>query len=514
MGFSTTASHAIFVVALVSAFTGGTQAWFGILDDVDAATDARDARFERALGSRAYGTFCYNDVTLLLTTNATNDGVEVDLDETQLVVDGAVTPWSTAVVADAPTTNVWRSGETAFLNRSSQATAPTRVALALPSGVLVHLAEIDCPQLSTIVVTPSSSTVAIGGTQDYSAAGFDQFGDPWPVASFSWSTTAGTIVQLTSSTARLTAGTVAGAFVVQATSGGVTGTATVTVPPGPPAALTVTPTPVEVPAGGTQAFTATVLDAYGNVNATAPISWSTTAGSITAGGVLTAQTTAQAGRSVTATTTGGVSGQASVNVGAAAVDTIVVSPSSATVYYNRTQQLSATAYDAYGNVNSSVTIAWSTTAGAVSQSGLFTAGSASTTATVTASAAGKSGTATMTVARGAHVEAMASYKSGVPSDSFRKGTDTVEIRTTVRDHEGALVQGASVTVEFVDSNGNVKATRTSSTNASGVASASYALPSNAAQGGWTARVTTIGGTGIAYDSAANVVSSDAFTVTT
>ncbi|HVM44605.1 MAG TPA: MG2 domain-containing protein [Candidatus Thermoplasmatota archaeon] len=254
-------------------------------------------------------------------------------------------------------------------------------------------------------------------------------------------------------------------------------------------------------------------DQYNNVNSTAPVTWTSTAGEITGGGVLSAQTQAQMGRSVTATS-GAASGSAVVDVYPAATSSIVVSPGSTQVLFNRTQQFTATAYDQHGNANASVVIAWSATSGSISGGGLYTAPAVGGTVTVTASGDGKSGTATVLVRREVHVSAMATFKSGVAATSFKKGTDTVEVRTTVRDHDNNLVAGgASVVVEFLDDRGDVQSTSNTTTDASGVASATYPLPQNARTGQWTARVTVVSGTHLVYNSAANVVSSVNFQVT-
>ena len=365
-------------------------------------------------------------------------------------------------------------------------------------------------QPASITVTPGAAGVPAGGTASFSATVYDQYGNVNGTAAVSWSTTAGSISSGGVLTAQTTA---ASGRSVTATSQSATRTVTVDVHPAAPASVTITPNPTTVTAGGTRTFTAVVHDSFGNVNATAPVSWSTNAGSITSGGVLTAQTTAATGRTVSATS-GGVTQSATVDVLPGPVDTVTVTPASPTVYLNRTQQFTATLRDQYGNVNTTATASWSATSGSITTGGLYTAPATAGSVTVTASANGKTGTATVTVARETHVDAMGTYKNGAPATSFRKITDTVEVRVTVKDHEGVLVPGASVTVEFVQPSGAVAATRTGTTSAAGVASVTLDLPNSAPQGGWTARVTSIAGTGTSYNAPGNVVTSVGFTVTT
>lgn len=394
---------------------------------------------------------------------------------------------------------------------TAQTTAASGLTVTATSGAASDGATVDIIAASpaSVTVTPDGAGVTVGTTQQYSAVVYDAYGNVNATATVSWSTDAGSIDSgglLTASTTAATGRT------VTATSGAASGDATVDVWADAPTSVAVSPGPVGVPAGGSTAFTATVRDQHGNLNTTATVSWSTDAGSISAAGVLTAQTTAQTGRSVTATANG-VSDGATVDVYPAAVDHITVSPASATVYLNRTQAFTATVYDVYNNVNASAPVTWSATSGSISAAGLYTAPSTGGSATVTATSDGVDGTATVSIRREAHVTAMASFKAGVASDSFRKGTDTVEIRTTVRDHDGVLVPDATVTIEYVNDKNTVVATRTAITDASGIASTTYALPSSASTGAWTARVTSISGTFVLYDSGANTVSSDGFSVT-
>ena len=83
------------------------------------------------------------------------------------------------------------------------------------------------PVLTTITVSPATASVATGGTQQFTATGLDQIGQPvstQPV--FSWTVSgAGTI----SSSGLFSASTAGGPFTVTASSAGVSGTASVTV---------------------------------------------------------------------------------------------------------------------------------------------------------------------------------------------------------------------------------------------------------------------------------------------
>ena len=81
------------------------------------------------------------------------------------------------------------------------------------------------PVLTSIVVSPASASVSVGQSQSFSAAGFDQFGNPM-AATFSWSVSGGGTID---SQGVFSATTVGGPFTVTAQSGALSATAQVTV---------------------------------------------------------------------------------------------------------------------------------------------------------------------------------------------------------------------------------------------------------------------------------------------
>jgi hypothetical protein len=257
--------------------------------------------------------------------------------------------------------------------------------------------------LATITVTPNPDTLAISGTQTFTAVGKDAGGNVVPITP-TWSVVAGggTI----GSTGLFTAGTTPGTYTntVQATSGSISGHATVVVIAGPLATVVVTPTPVTLPINGTQQYTAVGKDAGGNVVTIAP-TWTVVAGggAITSGGLFTAGTVPGTFTNTVEATSGSISGTATVTVTSGVLATIVVTPNPVTLAINGTQTFTAVGKDVGGNV---VAIAptWSVAAsgGTITSSGLFTAGTVLGTFanTVTATVGGIAGTASVTVIAG------------------------------------------------------------------------------------------------------------------
>ncbi len=168
--------------------------------------------------------------------------------------------------------------------------------------------------LATIVVTPSSGTMIINGTQQFAAVGRDAFNNVVTITPV-WSVVAsgGTI----SSTGLFTAGVTTGTFTntARATSGAISGAASVTVGAGALASITITPRPVVLAKSAVQQFTAVGRDAGNNVVTISPV-WSVVAsgGTISSGGLFTAGTTAGTFTNTVQATSGTVSATATVNI--------------------------------------------------------------------------------------------------------------------------------------------------------------------------------------------------------
>jgi|GEM_PF-3502653 len=150
--------------------------------------------------------------------------------------------------------------------------------------------------LDHVTVSPSSATLAIGGTQQFTAQGFDAANVSIPGLGFGWNVVAGggTI----NAGGLFTAGGTSGSFpnTVQAVAvqGAIikigTASVTVTAAPGPLDHVAVSPASAILAIGGTQQFTAQGFDA---ANISIPglgFSWSVVAGggTINAGGLFTA----------------------------------------------------------------------------------------------------------------------------------------------------------------------------------------------------------------------------------
>jgi hypothetical protein len=286
--------------------------------------------------------------------------------------------------------------------RSARVVAAVMSAGLLAAGCDVH--GVSEPGMAkTLSISPNPRTLAVNGTQQFTAVASDASGAGVAVSPV-WSVVAGggTIT----SSGLFTAGTMPQAYpnTVRATIGGLSTTATVIVIDGPLASITVSPNPETLQINGTRTFVAVGKDAAGNVVPLSP-TWSVVSGGGSidaASGLFTAGATTGTFTNTVRATSGTISGSATVTVtpAAAALATITVTPNPGSMLTNASEQFAATGRDQYGNVFP-ISPVWSVVngGGTIDANGRFTAGGVTGTFanTVKATSGTISGTATATV---------------------------------------------------------------------------------------------------------------------
>ncbi|MCH8982423.1 DnaJ domain-containing protein, partial [candidate division KSB1 bacterium] len=129
--------------------------------------------------------------------------------------------------------------------------------------------------LHHVVLEPQFVELDIGGSQSFAAAGFDQFGNEIDEVSLEWTVPKGVRIDASGT---FTAGTKAGMFqaIANATHHHVSMAASVAVVirPDPLDRIVIVPGWARLTVGGTQRFTATALDRYGNEITDVSYSWS------------------------------------------------------------------------------------------------------------------------------------------------------------------------------------------------------------------------------------------------
>lgn len=256
--------------------------------------------------------------------------------------------------------------------------------------------------LATITVTPNPATMIVGTTQQFTAVGKDASGNAVAIAAAWTVVAAGGAID---GGGLFTAGATPGTYTntVKATSGTLSGTATVTVTVGPLATITVTPNPATMAVNTTQQFTAVGRDAGGNVVVIAPvwdIATTPNGATITQAGLYNSGTLTGTFTNKVRATSGTIAGLATVIVTAGPLASITVTPNPVFMPTNSTQQFVAVGRDASNNVFV-ISPVWSVVngGGGISSTGLFAAGSSTGTFlnTIQAAVGTINGTATVTV---------------------------------------------------------------------------------------------------------------------
>jgi parallel beta-helix repeat protein len=210
--------------------------------------------------------------------------------------------------------------------------------------------EFDGGTLDHIVISPASTSISAGGSQTYTAQGFETSGNSFDV-------TASTTFSISpdgSCSGNVCTASTAGPHTVTGNDSGKTSTASLTVTAGALDHLVLSPASATIGAGGSQVYTAEGRDQYNNSlgDVTATTTFSIAPNGSCSGASCTATVT---GAHTVTGTNAGKTGTASLQVGAGSLDHIVISPSSATIGAGGSQAYTAQGFDASNNSLGDVT---------------------------------------------------------------------------------------------------------------------------------------------------------------
>lgn len=319
------------------------------------------------------------------------------------------------------------------------------VITATSGGHSASASVVVAQRATTVSVAPDAVTLtARGATQSLVAQPRDANGHPVAGAIVTWSSDAPGVASVDAATGVVTAVN-GGAATISAASGGVTGTARVTVHPITDiVSITVSPAAATLTGlGATQAFTAVARDASGAVLSGVQFTWTSSASAVAtvdAGGLARA---AGHGQTVITAGAGAVTGAATLTVDLApAIASVTVSPATATLFaLGATQAFTAVARDAAGAVVPVASFAWSSTAPGVAtigaSSGVATAAGHGVT-TIRAAVAGVSGEAALTVDL---TPTIASITVSPASATLTTVGATTQFHAVARDGAGAELPG-------------------------------------------------------------------------
>ena len=262
----------------------------------------------------------------------------------------------------------------------------TLAAVALASWACGSTQPDATPQVATVDVTPSSSTLALNAQLPLQAQVTDASGAVVPNASVVWTVQNAGVASVSSS--GVVTAIAVGSTQVAANALGKSGIATITVTQTPVASVVVLPARVDAGVGTKTKLTATALDASQNTLANRAMIWTTSNASVATVDGTGMVTTVGVGSATITATAEGKSGASQVSVSAGAVASVDVSPDPVPLNFGDTQQLTVTAKDANGTLITGRSVGWATAnsqVATVSGSGVVTAtgpGSTSITATV------------------------------------------------------------------------------------------------------------------------------------
>lgn len=142
---------------------------------------------------------------------------------------GASIAWSSSNTAVATINSSGLATALAAGTSTITATATAGTSTVMGTALLTVTLPPPNPVLTSIVVSPASPTVSIGGTQQFMANGFDQFGNPFSIlpSSVSWSSSNAAVGTINGS--GLFSALAVGTSTITATSGNISGSALATV---------------------------------------------------------------------------------------------------------------------------------------------------------------------------------------------------------------------------------------------------------------------------------------------
>jgi trimeric autotransporter adhesin len=262
--------------------------------------------------------------------------------------------------------------------------------------------------LSSVSVTASSATVTVGGKVALTAAEVYSDGSKKDVTkTATWASGTATIATVDAS-GQVTA-LKAGSVVITATSGGKSGTVTLTVTDVPLSTIEATPAAPSIPMGTTQQFKATGTYADGSKrDITAEVDWTssdTTKATISGAAATKGLATGKAkGTTTIAAALGGKSGTSQLTITDAELTKIVLSPAQPVIAKNTSVAIVATGTYSDGSTKDVTALAaWTSSATTVAtvsnadgSDGVVT-GIAAGTATITAAYSGQSATVSVKV---------------------------------------------------------------------------------------------------------------------
>jgi uncharacterized protein YjdB len=301
---------------------------------------------------------------------------------------------------------IWTSSatSTATINSGGLATALTTgtATITAASGTISGSAtlKVTAAVLVSIAVTPTTASVAAGYTQQFTATGTYSNGTTQNLTtSGSWTSSNASVATIKIHTGLATT-LDPGTSTITATSGTISGSATLTVTAAVLTSISVTPGSASIAKGTNQQFSATGTYSNGSTqNLTSAVSWSSSLVTVATVGSGGSATGVGVGTSTITASSGTISATATLSVGLPVLVSMAVTPVNPSFALGTTQQFAATGtYSDGSTLDLTNTASWSTANNAVAtvNGGLVTSVALGSTS-VTASSGSITGSTTLTV---------------------------------------------------------------------------------------------------------------------
>ncbi len=255
--------------------------------------------------------------------------------------------------------------------------------------------------LQSVSVNPATATIATGTAVQFTATGIFDDGSTQLLPSVTWFSSAQNLLTVNSS--GLATGVAAGSVTVTANSGGVSGTAAVTVTNATLVSLSVSPANSTMPVGATKQFTATgTFSDSSTQDVTLSVLWSSSTAATAAIDNKGLATSVAAGTSTISAALGSVSGSTGLTVSNVNLISITVTPASAQIAVGTSLKFTATGTFSDGSVANLSGISWKSSKpqfASIRSSGIAH-GKKAGTVTISATSSGITGTGTLVVGTG------------------------------------------------------------------------------------------------------------------
>jgi len=320
----------------------------------------------------------------------------------------ATATYSDGSSADLVSGVTWTSSSptVATINSSGLATTvaagSTTITATVGSFTDTSTLTVVAAHLTSISVSPATPSIALGTTEQFTAIGnFDDGSTQW-LQSVNWSSSSSSIALVDSTGFATSVGT--GVATITASSGSVTGTASLTITGATLISIAVTPANSSMAVGTTKQFTATgTFSDSSTQDVTGSVVWTSSnpaAATINSLGLLTSSAT---GSSTITANFGAVSGSTGLTVSTAHLVSITVNPPNPRIARGTSIKFTATGTFSDGSTATNLSgVSWKSSKPSIASirgSGLAH-GKKGGTVTISASVAGIKGSTTLTVGTG------------------------------------------------------------------------------------------------------------------